>query len=569
MTTLGLAAGALLVVGYWLYRAMIPKPIPGIPYHKPSGSRMFGDVPDAMAWNMRTREMVSFLQFRCTELNTPICQVFVRPFKNPWVVICDAQESVDIMARRVREFDRSDFFGDLFTAHIPHNQVGMKTTDEWRAHRRLMADTMAPDFLNNVAAEQLYIGTHDILELWTEKMRLAAGRPFDAEQDIYQGLLDAIWATAFGQTIGTTRAQIDLLSNVNKVEGSEDIDSAAIFPKAKNPAAFDALITLTHSSEIPMNSPLPRLHYRFALKFYPKLSKAFKLKDALIAENTEAAAKRLTQQEKPSDDHIKCAVDLMVHRESKMAEKEGRAPQYHSPSISDELYGFVIAGHETSSTTICWGLKYLTTNTEAQRKLRAALRKAFPRAADAGIEPSAKELAKAHIPYLDAFIEETLRMGCTTPANSRTSTVDTEILGYHIPKGTDIFMLTTGPSYRMAPFKIENSRRSTSSVMSEDKIGNWDKQDIGEFKPERWLVTRENGEVEFNLRAGPINTFGGGLRGCFGKKLAYVTLRLVFALIVWKFELEPTPPELSTYAGRDVLTHAPQQVYLRLAEPKA
>ena len=56
------------------------------------------------------------------------------------------------MARRTREFDRSAFFGDVLYALGPDNQVHMPTGDVWRAHRRLMGDTMSPAFLGDVSA---------------------------------------------------------------------------------------------------------------------------------------------------------------------------------------------------------------------------------------------------------------------------------------------------------------------------------------------------------------------------------------------------------------------------------
>ena len=44
------------------------------------------------------------------------------------------------MTKRTREFDRSEFFGDLFTSMLPHNHVHMATGDQWRAHRKLIGD---------------------------------------------------------------------------------------------------------------------------------------------------------------------------------------------------------------------------------------------------------------------------------------------------------------------------------------------------------------------------------------------------------------------------------------------
>jgi len=51
-----------------------------------------------------------------------------------------------------------------------------------------------------------------------------------------------------------------------------------------------------------------------------------------------------------------------------------------------------------------------------------------------------------------------------------------------------------------------------------------------------------------------------------GRKLAEVELHMVLVLIIWNFKLAPTPPALSGYKAWDVLTHFPQQCYVRLAE---
>ena len=40
-----------------------------------------------------------------------------------------------------------------------------------------------------------------------------------------------------------------------------------------------------------------------------------------------------------------------------------------------------------------------------------------------------------------------------------------------------------------------------------------------------------------------------------GRKLAAMELRIVFTLIFWNFELQPTPPTLSTSEAEDGLAH--------------
>ena len=224
-----------------------------------------------------------------------------------------------------------------------------------------------------------------------------------------------------------------------------------------------------------------------------------------------------------ADDQVKSAVDLLVQREAQMAKKEGRDVMYDTRVIRDELFGFLAAGHETTSTTICWAVKYLTEYQDVQRKLRAALRAAHKRAAEEGDLPTSHEIVNADVPYLDAFIEENHRWATSIPAVIRIATRDTVVLGHHIPKGTDVFMLNNGASFQSKAFEIAESRRSQTCQESKEKYGVWDNNDIGEFRPERWLVEDGKGRITFNPKAGPILAFGFGLRGCFGTRFLYLS----------------------------------------------
>jgi len=136
---------------------------------------------------------------------------------------------------------------------------------------------------------------------------------------------------------------------------------------------------------------------------------------------------------------IKSAVDLVVEREVTLAKKEGRKPEYDSVYVRDELTGFLTAGYETTASTLNWGLKYLTAYPAVQSKLRAALRQAFTSHIGSNGQPHHEALAKIQVPYLEACVNEILRYNGSVAANTRKATVDTQILGYHIPKGTDVF----------------------------------------------------------------------------------------------------------------------------------
>jgi cytochrome P450 len=84
------------------------------------------------------------------------------------------------------------------------------------------------------------------------------------------------------------------------------------------------------------------------------------------------------------------------------------------------------------------------------------------------------------------------------------------------------------------------------------------------FRPERWLV-EEAGKVSFNKMAGLHLTFGLGPRGCFGRRLAYVKLRLFVCLLVWNFVFEPIDGELASRAFVDKLTRVPTKCFVKLS----
>lgn len=229
-----------------------------------------------------------------------------------------------------------------------------------------------------------------------------------------------------------------------------------------------------------------------------------------------------------------------------------------------KLFGLLIAGHDTTSTTMTWGLKQLSDHQDVQKKLRQAVCGGFPAAIAESRRPTADEIAKAHIPYLDATQEEIIRKSMTAGSVIRTAMVDTVILGHHVPKGTNVFLVGNGPDFIEPPIgKIPEERRSKSCRDAKGRIGSWDPSDSNLFKPERWLTT-EDGKETFDPTSGPLLTFGLGPRGCFGRRMAYLEMKIALVLLLWNFQLQNVPENLSSYAAVDKLTHQPRQCYLRL-----
>lgn len=91
----------------------------------------------------------------------------------------------------------------------------------------------------------------------------------------------------------------------------------------------------------------------------------------------------------------------------------------------------------------------------------------------------------------------------------------------------------------------------------------WEASKLGQFDPERW-IDAETGD--FDPQAGPLHTFGLGIRGCWGKKLAFLQMKTVVTLLVLGFEFEQLPEELGDFKGEVFLTYEPRTCYVRLRE---
>ncbi|CAG8981800.1 hypothetical protein HYALB_00004743 [Hymenoscyphus albidus] len=561
---LSLFIGSGMVLLILFYRWALPKPIPGIPYNKKAANSIFGDVGALVEATSKTKEMFAWMMQQNVNLDSPIIQLFTRPFGKPLVVIADFREAQDIMVRRTKEFDRSKFFGEVSGAISPKSHFCMSTGSEFRQHRKWLQGVMGMGFLHQTAAPHIYAAGLDLIQLWEQKARLAKGHPFVAADDLYRTAMDAVWSIVFGADIdnSTTKAQLKLYSTIKSIQLKNDLDSPVDLPSAPYPAAVQSILTLTDSVETSIKSPVPVLAHWF-LRQTSTMKKAYKDKDQVIGDEINKAVKRATSKD-PNEKTITCAIDDFVQREFLLAQKENRQPEADGRGMYDEILGFIMGAHDTTATAIAWALKNLADNPDVQTKLRSELRAHHHEATAEKRLPTFQEINESQVHYRDAVIEEILRCSLAEAANVRTALCDAEVLGHRIPKGTEVFLLGNGPSIFAPAFNIDESLRTKSGIEAKDKVGTWKHEGIADFDPERWMEEdKAAGQKVFNSAAGPHLTFGLGERGCYGRRMAYVEIKLLLTQIVWTFELYKCPETLSSYAAIDKMTHVPQQCYIK------
>lgn len=186
---------------------------------------------------------------------------------------------------------------------------------------------------------------------------------------------------------------------------------------------------------------------------------------------------------------------------------------------------FFMAGHETASGTLTFALDFLARHPDVQSKLRDEVLSVFP---DNEV-PTYNKLNE--LTYMNQVIHETLRLRCPVVQIRRVCKKETNIMGYHFPKGS------------IVAAAIANLHRD------KDFWG----EDAEEFRPERWNEKKPPG-VSYM-------PFGYGPRMCIGVNFANIEMRVVLARLLQRFVFAPHSKHLSLCRASGV-TVRPQEGYL-------
>jgi cytochrome P450 len=207
-----------------------------------------------------------------------------------------------------------------------------------------------------------------------------------------------------------------------------------------------------------------------------------------------------------------------------LAAKDDKGEGLTDKELRDEMMTLLVAGHETTATTLSWLFWRLTQHPEIQDKLRAEI--------NAGPMDPTRIL---QLPYLDAVIKETLRLNPIIPFVARWVVEPVTIAGHTIPKNVMI-----------APCIFLSHRRAD----------HWPEPE--RFHPERFLDKRLSGNEFF--------PFGGGSRRCIGMAFALFEIKIIVAEAVSRLKLLPKPGYKAGLVRRGI-SFAPSQGMPLVAEP--
>ncbi|KAI1421085.1 putative cytochrome P450 [Xylaria sp. FL1777] len=551
-----------------LYLRALPQPIPDIPYNKRSAHRLLGDIPEVAALQKAGESPIKFWSNLAKIHHSPITQYFL-PFSKPIVVISDFREAQDLNLRRGKDLGRGWINSQTWNGVLPDHFIAMENFDaRYKGTKTLVKDLMTPTFLHEINALESYNKVSAFMELWKVKASIARSHSFDAYQDLGSLTFDIMMSAAFG----TENEESETFRHFNDVRAASlsqtsisDIDTIFPFPKTELDELHKILDKLVEAAGASFKTPSPWLFHKIN-NLTPSMLRAYSSRRNILRSFIDRSIQRLNREGK----HFtrKSAVDFVVARETAAAQSLDQQPVFDSPQLLDALFGYLVGGQDSTHSTLMFMVKYLGREQETQAKLRAFLKNAYIEDHKMGKQPSMKNILTTKIPYLDAFIQELLRLANPSVAVAKETLCDMHILGYLVPKGTVLIFPISGLTMHEKGCKIDERLRSkTSQAHSSDGLGDWGDSEYPayEFHPERWLRDAENnGDFVFEPNAGPFLTFSTGTRTCWGKRLAYLELKLITTLLVWNFVFEPLPGGLDDDLKEYELFTKPRTCYVKL-----
>ncbi|KAL5582601.1 hypothetical protein UlMin_015043 [Ulmus minor] len=221
-------------------------------------------------------------------------------------------------------------------------------------------------------------------------------------------------------------------------------------------------------------------------------------------------------------------------------------------SLRDVVLNFVIAGRDTTATTLSWAIYMIMTHAHVAEKLYSELKTFEEDRAreenvsllnyDAEDPNSFNERSRqfagllsydslGRLYYLHAVITETLRLYPAVPQDPK-GILEDDVL----PDGTKV---KAGGMVTYVPYSMGRMEY------------NWG-PDAASFKPERWL------KEGFFQNASPFKftAFQAGPRICLGKDSAYLQMKMALAILCRFYEFKLVPGHLIKYRMMTILSMA-------------
>ncbi|WP_406375377.1 cytochrome P450 [Streptomyces virginiae] len=210
------------------------------------------------------------------------------------------------------------------------------------------------------------------------------------------------------------------------------------------------------------------------------------------------------------------------------AAKSSDDGEFDASELRDQVLIFLLAGHETTATSLCFALHLLSLHPEQQDRARAEVSRVL-----GDRTPEAADLER--LPYLTQVLKEAMRLYPAAPVIGRKAVAATRIGEHTIPAGADV-ILAPWVTHRHPAYWPDPDR----------------------FDPERLTPEAEAGRPRYAWFP-----FGGGPRACIGQHFSMLESVIALAMILRAYEFEAIDTEIPVGAGITLRTTGPARCRIR------
>lgn len=194
--------------------------------------------------------------------------------------------------------------------------------------------------------------------------------------------------------------------------------------------------------------------------------------------------------------------DLLLSRLFGFRDSSSQA--FTDQQIHDEVLTLLLAGHETTALALSFAFHLLAQHPEVDARLAAEVEEVLQ-----GRLPTVLDMPQLR--YTEWVIRESMRVYPPVWMVGREAIDDCEIGGFHVPRGTQLWM---------PQWVVHHDPRWYDEPWT--------------FRPERW-----DGDLIHRIARGAYFPFGDGPRICIGNHFALQEATLILATVVQRFRLVP------------------------------
>lgn len=343
--------------------------------------------------------------------------------------------------------------------------------DFWKEHRRFTISLLRDCGVGKLSIESRMM---EEINHFLEKVKEFKGEPADLKDLLSTSIANNICIMALGKRFE--------YGNPTFLKIKHSIDEALLVTSIVSAVNF-----------FPWLKFIPRLQHLIARLDLEKL---------VITINT--FLKKIVEEHKRNyvpgqRDHY---VNAYFTEQQQRLELNKSTEDFDELALINNMRILMLAGTETTSSTLLWGILYMITHPEIQKKVQDELDRVI------GPDRTPSWNDKLRTPYTEATIYEIQRKANLVPLNlPHRNKEECQVAGYTIPQST--FILS-----------------NLGNVLDDPKL--WG--DPENFRPERFLTSQ--GEVQKPEYFIPFST---GKRECAGEILARMELYLYFTTMLQKF----------------------------------